>query len=107
MRFAVMNSTRVIEAAIGTAKNLLWQNELVHSPSIQSALQRSSDSFLAFALREVEFVAADESRTDQQIIARLWDVLDDPHLNQALGTPQNSRMTLVFPRLGRIARSAS
>jgi hypothetical protein len=24
---------------------------------------------------------------------RLWDVLDDPHLNQALGLPQNPRMT--------------
>ena len=25
--------------------------------------------------------------------ADLWDVLDDPHLNKALGPPQNSRMT--------------
>jgi len=51
-------------------------------------LQRSSDTFLAFALRAVEHVVADPSQTDREIIDRLWDVLDDPHLNQALGTPR-------------------
>ena len=106
-----MNSDRVFEAAIRASKNLLWRNlppthnlpdaatvtrvrELVNSPSVQSALQRSSDTFLAFALRAVEHVVADPSQTDREIIDRLWDVLDDPHLNQALGTPQNTRMTL-------------
>jgi hypothetical protein len=105
-----MNSNRVFEAAIRALKNLLWQNllpthnlpdtaivmrirELVHSPSIQSALHRSSDTFLAFTLRAVEYVVADQSQADREIITRLWDVLDDPHLNQALGIPQNSRMT--------------
>jgi hypothetical protein len=39
-------------------------------------------------------VVADQSLTDRQIITRLWDVLDDSHLNQALGIQQNSRMTL-------------
>ena len=67
--------------------------ELVHSPSIRSALERSSDTLLAFALRAVELVVADQSLTNRQIITRLWDVLDDPHLNQALGIPQNSRIT--------------
>src|SRR2546425_7097304 len=38
-------------------------------------------------------VLSDQSRTDREIISRLWDVLDDPHLNQALGLPQNSRIT--------------
>jgi hypothetical protein len=38
-------------------------------------------------------VVADQSLTNRQIITRLWDVLDDPHLNQALGIPQNSRIT--------------
>jgi hypothetical protein len=88
-----MNSDRVIECAIRAAKNLLWQNlppthtlpdgatvarvrELVNSPSIQSALQCGSDTFLAFVLREVQFVIADRSLTDRQILARLWDVLD-------------------------------
>src|SRR6266511_3191670 len=103
-----INSNRVFEAAIRALKNLLLQNllptlpdtaivmrirELVHSPSIQSALHRSSDTFLAFTLRAVEYVVADQSQADREIITRLWDVLDDPHLNQALGIPQNSRMT--------------
>jgi hypothetical protein len=102
-----MNSDRVFEAAIRTAKNLLGQNlqrtdfpdaatvirlrELVHSPSIRSALLHSSDTLLAFALRAVEHVVADQSQTDREIITRLWDILDDPHLNRALGMTQNSR----------------
>jgi hypothetical protein len=106
-----MNSDRIIEAAISTAKKLLGQNlqptnnlpdaatvarvrELVHSPSVRSALQSSSDAFPAFALRALELAASDQSLTDREIINRLWNVLDDPHLNQALGLPRNSRMTL-------------
>ena len=106
-----MNSDRVFEAAIRASKHLLWQNlrsthdlpdaatvirlrELIHSPSIQSALLHSSDTMLAFTLRAVEHVVADQSQTDREIIIRLWDVLDDPHLNQALGVPQNSHLML-------------
>jgi hypothetical protein len=102
-RFSIMNSDRKFETAIRAAKNLLWRNlppthnlpdaatvtrvrELVHSASIQSALQRSSDTFRTFALRAVEHVVADQSQTDRQIINRLWDILDDPHLNQAMGS---------------------
>jgi hypothetical protein len=107
--FLFMNE-RVIVDAIKVAQNLLWRNlpptqnlpdattlarvcDLVRSPSVQSALGRSSDTFLAFVLRAVEHVVADQSRTDRETISRLWDVLDDPHLNRALGLPQNSRMT--------------
>ena len=102
-----MSSDRVIIDAIKMAQRLLWQNlapthnlpdavmrfrDLVRSPAIQSALERSSDTFPAFALRAVERALADRSRTDREIISRLWDVLDDPHLNEALGLPQNSRI---------------
>ena len=97
-----MSSDRTIVDAIKVAQTFLSQNlppaynlpdsatvtrvrELVHSPSIRSALERSSDTLLAFALRAVERVVADQSLTNRQIITRLWDVLDDPHLNQALG----------------------
>jgi hypothetical protein len=34
-------------------------------------------------------VIADQSRTDREMIRRLWDILNNPHLIQALG-PQNS-----------------
>jgi hypothetical protein len=104
-----MSSDRVIIDALKMAQRLLWQNlapthnlpdattvmrfrDLVRSPAIQSALQRSSDTFPAFASRALERVLADRSRTDREIISRLWHVLDDPHLNEALGLPQNSRI---------------
>jgi crotonobetainyl-CoA:carnitine CoA-transferase CaiB-like acyl-CoA transferase len=103
-----MSSDRVIIDAIKVAQNLLWQNlppahnltdaatvmrfrELVRSQAIRSALERSSDTLLAFTLRAVEREISDQSRTNRETINRLWDVLDDPHLNQALGLPQ-SRM---------------
>ena len=105
-----MDSDRVFEAAIRASRNLLWQNlqprqlpdaatvlrlrELVHSPSIRSALLQSSDTLLAFALRAVEHIVVDQSQTEREIITRLWDILDDPHLNQALGITQNSRFML-------------
>jgi hypothetical protein len=101
---------RVIESAIRAAQNLLWQNlppthklpdaaavarlrDLVRSPAVKSALLHSNDTFLAFVLRAVEFVLADQFRADREIIDYLWDVLDDPQLNKALGLPQNSQMT--------------
>src|SRR5262245_343111 len=108
-RFALMSSDRVIVDAIKMAQRLLWQNlppthslpdattvmrfrDFVRSPAIQSALERSSDTFPVFTLRAAERVLADHSRADREIISRLWDVFDDPHLNQALGLPQNSRI---------------
>jgi hypothetical protein len=51
VRFLLINSNRVFEAASGS-KELLWQ---------KSALQRSSDTFLAFTLRASELVIADQS----------------------------------------------
>ena len=45
------------------------------------------------SLRAVERVVSDQSQTNRETINRLWDILDDPHLNKALGLPQNSRMT--------------
>src|SRR5215813_10344548 len=104
-----MNPDRVIESAIKAAQNLLRNlppmhnlpdaatvarvRDLVRSPAVQSALERSSDTFLAFALRAVEHVVANQSRTDRETLSRLSDILDDPHLNQALGLPQNYHIT--------------
>jgi hypothetical protein len=105
-----MSSDRVIVEGIKVAKDLLRQNlppthnltdaaavlrfrELVRSQAIRSALERSSDTVLAFALREVERVLCDQSQPHRETINRLWDILDDPHLNQALGLPGSSRTT--------------
>jgi hypothetical protein len=72
-----MNSDREIADAIKTAQRLLWHTydlpdamkvmrlrTFVRSPTVQSALQRSSDTLLAFTLRAVELVS-DQSRTDR------------------------------------------
>ncbi len=115
VRFSAMNTRRVIEAAIRAAQDLLWQNappmhyvaddatvarlrDLVRSAAVQAALLQSSDTFLTFVLRAVEVVVADQSQTDREMIGRLWDVLDEPHLNQALGIPQNSRIYKLSTR---------
>jgi hypothetical protein len=105
-----MSSDRIIVDAIKVAQDLLSQNlpaaqnlseaaavmrfrELVRSQAVRSALDRSSDTLLTFALRAVERVISDQSRTNRETINQLWDILDDPYLNKALGLPQNSRMT--------------
>src|SRR5215468_10127143 len=75
------------------AATVMRFRELVRSQAIRSALDRSSDTLLTFALRAVERVVSDQSRTNRETINQLWDILDDPHLNKALGLPQNSRMT--------------
>jgi hypothetical protein len=102
-----MNSDRVIVEALKVAQVLLCQNlppkhnltdaanvlrlrELIGSPSVRSALERSSDALTTFALRAVERVLSDRSLSHREIINRLWDVLGDAHLNKALGLPPNT-----------------
>jgi hypothetical protein len=71
-----MNSDRVFADAIKAAQRLLWHTydladtmkvvrlrKLVRSPTVQSAMQRCSDTLLAFTLRAVERVIADQSQT--------------------------------------------
>jgi len=116
VRFSAMTPNRVIEAAIRAAQDSLLQNappmhyvddeatvarlrDLMRSSGVQAALLQSSDAFLTFVLRAVEIVVRDQSQTDREIIARLWDVLDEPHLNHLLGIPQNSRISFgPYPR---------
>ena len=105
-----MSSDRIIADGLKVARDLLRQNlpsthnltdaavvlrfrELVRSQAIRSALECSSDTVLAFALREVERVLCDQSRPHRETINQLWNILDDPHLNQALGLPGTSRTT--------------
>src|SRR5215831_7168535 len=103
-----MSSDRIIVDAIKVAQDLLSQNlppahnltdaatvmrfrELVRSQAIRSALERGSDTLFVFALRAVQRVTSDHSQTNRQTIDRLWEVLDDPHLNKALGNPPSGR----------------
>jgi len=98
-----VNSDREIVDAIKAAQRLLWHTydlpdamkvarlrKFVRSPTVQSALQRCSDTLLAVTLRAVEVVIADQSQTDREMIRRLWDILlNNPHLIKAMW-PQNS-----------------
>ena len=103
-----MSSDRVIVEAIKVGQNLLSQNlppahsltdaatvmrfrELVRSQAIRSALERSSDTFPAFVLREVGHVVTDQSKTNRQIISRLWGLFDD----RTLIKPWGSRITVA------------
>jgi hypothetical protein len=105
-----MSSDHIIVDAIKVAQALLLQSvsptynstdaatvmrfhEFIRSPAIRLSLERSSDTLLTFALRAVVRVVYDQSRTNRETINQLWDILDDPHLNEALGPLQNSRMT--------------
>jgi len=97
-----MHSDRVIADAIKAAQRLLWHRydlpdamkvvqlrKLVRSPTVQSALQRSSDTLLPSTLRAVELMIADQSRTDREMIRRLWHILNNPDLIQAVGPPNS------------------
>lgn len=102
-----MSSDHIIVDAIKVGQELLCQNlsaqnlsdaaavmrfrELVRSQAVRSALERSSDTLFAFALRAVERVVSDQSPTNRKMLTRLWEVLNDPHLNKALGKPHNRR----------------
>src|SRR5215813_5695708 len=105
-----MNSDRVIADAIKSAQRLLWHRydlpdamkvvrlrTFVRSPTVQSAMQHCSDTLLAFTLRAVELVIADQSRTDREMIRRLCDILNNPHLIQTVG-PQSNGMAEAFVR---------
>jgi hypothetical protein len=87
--------------ALKVAHSLVWENtpstesdkvlqlrDLVHSSFVRSALERSSDSLPAFALREVVCALTDQSQTPGKTIARIRNVLDDPQLNEVLRFPQ-------------------
>ena len=110
-----MSSDGVLVGAIKVTRDLLGQNlppaqtltdaatvmrfrELVRSQAIRSALERSSDTLVAFALRAVERVISNQSSTNREIINRLWEVFDDPHLHQALGDPHNGRKIVGPPK---------
>ena len=59
-----------------------------HRTICVAAQQRHA--LLAITLRAVELVIADQSRTDREMIGRLWGILlNNPHLIQAMW-PQNS-----------------
>jgi len=47
--------------------------------------RRWSDTALCFVLRAVNRILSDDDQPNRTTINRLWDVLDEPELNRALG----------------------
>jgi hypothetical protein len=78
------------EQNLTDAATILRLREVIGSPSIRTALERSADVLATFALRAVERVLSDRSLSHRETINRLWDVLDDAHLNKGLGLPPNT-----------------
>ena len=67
---------------------------LIRTPQGQQVLERGNDTALCFVLRAVNRILSDKDQPDRVTISRLWEVLDEPELNRALGIRQNSRMIL-------------
>src|SRR5262249_54135314 len=110
-----MSSDRTIVDAIKVAQDLLRQNlpsthnltdaaavmrfrELVRSQAIRSAFgpqQRHTSHVCVAGGRARDFRSVADYR---ETINQLWGILDDPHLNNALGFPQNSRIAFLRSR---------
>jgi hypothetical protein len=106
-----METEPILETAIREARGLLWANrppvhnlpdaetvarlsDIISSSAVVLALRRS-DTFLAFVLRAIRHVLADQCQTDRQVITSLWSIFDDPDLNAVLDIPQKSPLAIV------------
>src|SRR5262245_45443319 len=58
-------------------------------PELGRVLEQSNDTALCFALREIRRVLSDKPQS-RALLNRLWDIMDRPEINQALGIKQNS-----------------
>src|ERR1700716_2648733 len=97
----------VLKRTLRDAQGILWANlppasnlpdaqavktlrSLVRTPQGRQVLQRGSDTALCFVLRAVNRILSDEDQPDRVTISRLWEVLDEPELNRALGIRADS-----------------
>jgi hypothetical protein len=101
----------VVKRTLREAQGILWANlppasnlpdaqavkslrALIRTSQGQQVLERGNDTALCFVLRAVNRILSDKDQPDRVTISRLWEVLDEPELNRALGIRQNSRMIL-------------
>ncbi len=119
-----MDHRATIRHALCQAQDLLWENlpsihhltdgetieqlrQLICSRDVAEALRSGPDCELAFYLRAGARVLADDRWSDREIITKLWPILDNQALNQALDVEQaevDSRpaykiVTLIFSNL--------
>ncbi len=73
------------------ARAVEYLRAIVRRPQVHQALERGNDTALCFVLRAVNRILSNDDQPNTTI-NRLWDVLDEPEFNRALGIKQNSRM---------------
>ena len=87
----------ILRANLPPAKNLPDNQAvqslraIVRSPQVREVLERGNDTALCFVLRAVNRILSDDGQPDRMTINRLWDVLDEPEFNRALGAQQNMK----------------
>jgi len=85
----------ILRANLPPAKNLPDNQAvqslraIVRSPQVRELLERGNDTALCFVLRAVNRILFEDGQPDRMTINRLWDVLDEPEFNRALGGQQN------------------
>jgi hypothetical protein len=79
-----------LRGAIADDEALSRMRGYVSRPSVEDALQRSSDTLFAFALRALRHVASETSESSRATIKRLRECME-PELTRALGRKQNTR----------------
>jgi hypothetical protein len=106
-----MKHDQLIELLARKAQDVLWDavsparrvsddtavrtiRALISTPAAQTALEKGSDTLRAFALRAVHRILSDETQSPRTALTQLWDTLDEPQLNRALGNKQNARINL-------------
>jgi len=72
------------------ARAVEYLRAIVRRPQVHQALERGNDTALCFVLRAVNRILSNDDQPNTTI-NRLWDVLDEPEFNRALGIKQNSR----------------
>ena len=84
----------ILRANLPPAKNLPDDQAvqslgaIVRSPQVREVLERGHETALCFVLRAVSRILSDDGQLDRMTINRLWDVLDEPEFNRALGSQQ-------------------
>ena len=87
----------ILRANLPPAKNLPDDQAvqslraIVRSPQVREVLERGHDTALCFVLRAVNRILSDHGQPDRMTINRLWDVLNEPEFNRALGSQQNMK----------------
>ena len=87
----------ILRANLPPAKNLPDNQAvqslraIVRTPLVRVVLEKGHDTALCFVLRAVNRILSDDDQPDRTKINRLWDVLDEPKFNRALGVQQNMK----------------